>query len=136
MPPLPPLHLHQAVLHPCACCPAHHRCHHHTTAHTAHLSASPLPAAHLCWTNRLQVDICDFLKTAQANREMTAVIAKLQAAVERARLEAKAEAEEGEEGEHGSVPAWQPGCTASRRRPCFCCSRGPVCLREHACLCP
>ncbi|EFN57966.1 hypothetical protein CHLNCDRAFT_20354 [Chlorella variabilis] len=83
-----------------------------------------------------KVDICDFLKTAQANREMTAVIAKLQAAVERARLEAKAEAEEGEEGEHGSVPAWQPGCTASRRRPCFCCSRGPVCLREHACLCP
>jgi len=39
------------------------------------------------------VDICDFLKTAQGNREMTAVIKKLQEAVEKAKAEAKAEAE-------------------------------------------
>lgn len=46
----------------------------------------------------LQVDICDFLKTAQGNREMTAVIRKLQEAVEKAKAEAAKEAAEGEEG--------------------------------------
>ena len=43
----------------------------------------------------LQVDICDFLKTAQVNRDMVDVIKKLQEAVERARAEAaKAAGEE------------------------------------------
>jgi hypothetical protein len=46
-----------------------------------------------------KVDICDFLKTAQANREMVAVIKKLQESVERAKAEAaKGDDAEGEEG--------------------------------------
>jgi hypothetical protein len=51
----------------------------------------------------LQVDICDFLKTAQPNREMAAVIRKLQETVERAKAEAaKAEAEGGDDAEGGN----------------------------------
>ncbi|KAL4447318.1 hypothetical protein ABPG77_007351 [Micractinium sp. CCAP 211/92] len=53
-----------------------------------------------------KVDICEFLKTAQANREMAAVIRKLQETVERAKAEAakadkeeRDEAGEAEEGE-------------------------------------
>ena len=48
-----------------------------------------------------KVDICDFLKTAQANREMVAVIKKLQESVERAKAEAAKGGDdaEGEEGE-------------------------------------
>lgn len=49
-----------------------------------------------------KVDICEFLKTAQANREMAAVVRKLQEAVEKAKAEAaKADKEEGEEAGEG-----------------------------------
>ncbi|KAL4443565.1 hypothetical protein ABPG75_011302 [Micractinium tetrahymenae] len=49
-----------------------------------------------------KVDICEFLKTAQANREMAAVIRKLQEAVEKAKAEAaNADKEEGEEAAEG-----------------------------------
>eukprot|EP00887_Chlorella_sp_A99_P001931 scaffold18.g1931.t1 len=53
-----------------------------------------------------KVDICDFLKTAQVNRDMVAVIKKLQEAVEKARAEAAKEAAGGEgEGEDGGEDA-------------------------------
>jgi hypothetical protein len=52
------------------------------------------------------VDICDFLKTAQPNREMAAVIAKLQSAVEKAKAEAAKEDAEAAEAGEGERRFW------------------------------